>query len=198
VLSTVPAAQARRAAEAAVPLDGLFVDLNSVPPDEKRAICALTGGVAGVAMDTVPACGAAVPLLLSGARASDAAVRLRAVGLNARAVGADPGRCAEIKLTRSIVVKGLEAVLCEAGAVGDRLGVTAEVLASLARTYPGFDWPALMAYHIDRVRRHGERRADEIEGAAAMAAAAGLDPTLSRAIAAKHRQVARAPPGKKT
>ncbi len=196
ILSTVTAANALAAAESLGALTGKsLIDLNSVGPATKMQIADRTdqrGGTftAGVAMDTVPQKGARVPLLLSGPKAEAATKQLNALGLCARNVGRDYGASAQIKLVRSIFIKGFEAVFAEAMDIATPLGVWEEVCASLEQTFPGMDWARLVPYHIGRVEQHGRRRAQEMLECADMIEAAGLDPDLTQAIARKHAKVA--------
>ncbi|PTX53866.1 3-hydroxyisobutyrate dehydrogenase-like beta-hydroxyacid dehydrogenase [Litoreibacter ponti] len=196
ILSTVTVANAESAALSLGPLKGkTFVDLNSIGPETKTRIAhhvIAQGGnfTAGVAMDTVPQRGVRVPLLLSGPSAELTACMLDDHGLNVRAVGTQYGLSAQIKLTRSIFIKGFEAVFVEAMDIAEETGTWAEVCGSLSDTFPGFDWAELVPYHIARVKAHGERRAQEMLECASMIKAAGLDAALTRAIAAKHRSTA--------
>ena len=127
------------------------LDLNSVGPATKLRIADLISSrgatcTPGVAMDTVPQKGARVPLLLSGPDADRLAGVLSDLGLNARSVGADHCLAAQIKLVRSVFIKGFEAVFAEASAVAQPLGAWDEVCASLNATFPGMDWAQVVPY----------------------------------------------------
>ena len=196
ILSTVTARNAVAAAASVETLtpEQTWLDLNSVGPQTKAAIAdeiARAGGcfVEGVAMDTVPLRGAQVPLLLCGARAKAVAARIGEAGLNARVLGTEPGLASATKLTRSILMKGLEALFAEAAETGDAFGVTDEVLASMNATFPGLDWPQVAGYHLRRMAEHGTRRAAEMREAAAMVEAAGTGGALTRAIAERHEGI---------
>ncbi|MEM9798202.1 MAG: DUF1932 domain-containing protein [Pseudomonadota bacterium] len=199
VLSTVTASDAERAAQDCAPAlrpGQHFIDLNSVAPVTKSAIAEIVSGVGAtfteaVAMDTVPQKGAAVPILACGPGAAEVVPMLAEAGLMIDDLGSELGRAAGTKLTRSIVIKGLEAMFAEMVQIGGTLGTTDAVLASLQATFPGLDWAEVAGYHLSRMTAHAERRAAEMEACAAMLRDAGLDGDLTAAIAAKHRAVAR-------
>ena len=93
-------------------------------------------------------------------------------------------------MCRSVIVKGLEAIVIESFATARRYGVEREVLASLAETFPGLDWERSGSYFFQRVARHGRRRAEEMREAAATVREAGLEPVIATAIAERHAFVA--------
>ena len=65
-------------------------------------------------------------------------------------------------MIRSMMMKGLEALVCECVFAGRKAGVIETVLDSLDDTYPGFDWKKRAAYMLERVMTHGVRRAAEM------------------------------------
>jgi hypothetical protein len=85
-------------------------------------------------------------------------------------------------MCRSIVVKGLEALLleCVLGAVP--YGADERVFATLEETMPGMNWKRLASYMVGRVIEHGERRARELEEVAATLRAIGVEPVMTDAI----------------
>ena len=84
-------------------------------------------------------------------------------------------------MVRSVMIKGIEALVCECVLTGERAGVTEAVLATLEDTFPGFDWPARSAYMLERVMTHGVRRAAEMREVAVTVDGFGLDGAMSRA-----------------
>ena len=86
-------------------------------------------------------------------------------------------------MCRSVVIKGLEAILTESLAAARHYGVEADVLASLEETFPNEDWETLAAYMIGRAMQHGRRRAEEMREVARTLEEAGLSPALSLATA---------------
>jgi 3-hydroxyisobutyrate dehydrogenase-like beta-hydroxyacid dehydrogenase len=103
--------------------------------------------------------------------------------MSLKPVATEIGRASATKLSRSIVIKGIEAILVQCAAAARRWDVEADVMASLQATYPGIDWPSQVEYATERVGKHGLRRAQEMHEAAEMVADLGLDPVLARAIA---------------
>jgi 3-hydroxyisobutyrate dehydrogenase-like beta-hydroxyacid dehydrogenase len=95
------------------------------------------------------------------------------------------GKASATKMSRSIMMKGLEALIVECLYTARHYGVEDAVLASLAKTYPGMDWEKLGGYWLGRVIEHGRRRAAEMRESAATVAETGLAPLMAQAIAAR-------------
>ena len=200
VLSLVTADQALTAAEAYAPLlarHALWCDGNSVAPDTKRAAARAVEAAGARYVDMaimapVQPAGLAVPILLSGAHAAAAAPMLRDLGFaNLRVVGADVGRASAIKMIRSVMVKGLEALSDEMIAAADAAGVAEEVLASLDASSDGRPWRDRVAYNRERMATHGARRAAEMEQAALTLRALGVEPVMTEGTVARQRAAAR-------
>src|SRR4029079_16109648 len=105
-----------------------------------------------------------VPMLLGGAGAAAFADAMTPFGLRLqRLEGAKVGSAAAVKMCRSIVVKGLEAILFECVMGASHFGADELVWAPLNESFPGIDWKALADYTTGRVVVHGERRAREME-----------------------------------
>ncbi len=189
ILSLVSADEALAAAvetAASITAGALFCDMNSVAPDTKRAaaraIEAAGGRYADVAvMAPVHPTGVAVPLLVAGPHADAARDALIAVGFaNVRAVAGAVGAASAIKMIRSVMVKGLEALSAECALAARAAGVLDEVVASLDASWPGADWHRRLDYNLDRMMVHGLRRAAEMRESAATLAALGVDPAMTR------------------
>lgn len=172
ILSLVTADQAlavARVAAAAIAPGALYCDLNSVAPATKqaaaRAIEAAGGHYVDVAvMAPVDPARLAVPLLLSGPMAAAADARLLALGFTNRTLAGDAvGRASSIKMIRSVMVKGLEALTAECVLAASAAGVLDEVLASLDASEKPRPWHARADYNLDRMLVHGLRRAAEME-----------------------------------
>ncbi len=194
VLSLVTADQAPVAAAGAAPhlaIDALYFDMNSVAPDTKRAaaLAIEAGGgryVDVAVMAPVEPARLAVPLLVSGPHAAAGAELLYALGFsNIRTLPGDVGRASSVKMIRSVMVKGIEALTAEMMLAGDAAGVTGDVLASL-----GSDWSSKAAYNIERMTTHGARRAEEMEEVAKTLIALGVDPVMTRGAVKRQRGMA--------
>ena len=199
VLSLVTADQAFcAAAEAAASIaaGAIFCDMNSIAPETKRAAAAMIEQAGGRYVDVailapVHPAGLAVPLLLSGSAASAAEAALCQLGFtNTRLAGSEVGRASAIKMIRSVMIKGIEALTAEMMAAAEAAGVTGEVLASLDRSERQFGWQERAAYNLERMETHGLRRAAEMEEAAKTLAALGVDPVMTRGTIAKQRELA--------
>ena len=173
----------------------VFLDLNSASPGTKQkaaqAIDAAGGHYveAGV-MTSVPPYGIKVPMLLGGARAHSLAQVLVAWGMDAKPVSEKLGVASAIKMSRSVMIKGLEALVIEAYATARQYGVEDHVLPTLQETFPSIDWHKQGAYFFSRVVQHGKRRAEEMREAANTVREAGFEPFMAAAIADKQQWVA--------
>jgi 3-hydroxyisobutyrate dehydrogenase-like beta-hydroxyacid dehydrogenase len=191
-ICAVTAGECLAAAEEAaqhLPRDAYFLDLNSVSPGTKTAAGAVieaAGGryVEAAVMSPIAPRRCAAPMLLGGANAEEFAVRAQALGFTGvQAFDRRLGRASAAKMCRSVMVKGLEALLCESLLAARRLGVEETVLESLRDLLPAENWPRLAAYMIGRSLLHGRRRAEEMREAARTVSEAGLAPWMSAACA---------------
>ena len=191
VISAVTAASTLGAAQAIARdcAPGAFVlDVNSASPQTKTACAdavARAGGcyVEAAVMSSVPPHGIRVPMLLGGPHADALQPTLAELGFAATVRSADYGVVSAIKLCRSVVIKGMEALAIESLLAARRYGVEQEVLASLAETFPGLDWERQSTWFWQRVVQHGRRRSEEMREAAATVDGAGIDPHMATATA---------------
>ena len=196
VISAVTADQAEPAARAAAPHlrpGQVYVDLNSVSPNTKRAAAKALGGtdfVEFAVMSPVAGLGITSPILAGGASAQAVAARLNPLGMKIDAVSPEIGVASSTKLCRSLVIKGLEAIMVDLARAAPRAGVSEGVLKSLVASYPGMPWADIMGYMPPRVARHGKRRAAEMREAAMMLEELGLSGAFARAIADRHETYA--------
>ncbi len=202
VLSLVTADRALAAAQdyAALIAPGtLWCDMNSVAPDTKRAAAAAVEAEGGRYVDVavlapVNPARLDVPLLLAGRAASDAAAALGAAGFtNVRMVGEEVGRASAIKMIRSVMVKGVEALTAEMMLAAEKAGVADEVLASLDASEKALPWRERATYNVERMVTHGLRRAAEMEESAKTLAALGVEPIMTRDTVRRQREQAGKP-----
>ena len=198
VISEVTASSTFAVAEEAAPhlrAGSFFLDLNSASPGTKQKAAALIDQAgahyveAGV-MTSVPPYGIKVPMLLGGAQAQALAAALNAWGMEAKAVSDRLGVASAIKMSRSVMIKGLEALVIESYATARRYGVEDHVLPTLQETFPGIDWAQQGAYFFSRVVQHGKCRAEEMREAANSVREAGFEPFMASATADKQQFVA--------
>jgi len=173
----------------------VFLDLNSASPATKQQAAACidaAGGryvEAGV-MTSVPPYGIRVPMLLGGQGAAELAPLLTAWGMNATVVSDRLGVASAIKMCRSIMIKGLEALVIESYTTARRYGVEDHMVPTLQETFPGIDWQQVGGYFFSRVVQHGQRRAEEMRESANTVREAGFEPFMAAAIADKQQWVA--------
>jgi 3-hydroxyisobutyrate dehydrogenase len=191
IISAVTAVATASAAEeiAAACRRGTFVlDVNSASPRTKTA-CAnaveRAGGryVEAAVMSSVPPHGIRAPMLLGGPHASALQPTLAILGFDAKVGSMTYGVVSAIKLCRSVMVKGMEALAIESLLAARRYGVEREVLASLAETYPGLDWERQANWFWRRVVQHGRRRSEEMREAAVTVGDAGMASRMAAATA---------------
>ncbi len=198
VISAVTASQAVAVAEAcAVGLKpGAFLlDLNSASPGAKQRAAAAVdaaGGryVEGAVMTSVPPYRIQVPLLLGGAAAAELAPLLNRLGFAATAHSERLGVASATKMCRSVMIKGLEAMVIESFTTARHYGVEDAVIASLQETFPGIDWEKQAAYFFQRVIEHGRRRSEEVREVAETVHDAGLPPWSAAGTAERQAWVA--------
>ena len=189
VFSVVTADQAHQAAMAALPglaKGALFFDCDSCAPQTKvrtaREVDAAGGRYVDAAvMAPVHPRLHRTPLLISGPHINAAVAALAALDMSATIHDGPVGSSSAIKMIRSIMMKGLEALVCECVLAGRKAGVIETVLDSLDDTYPGFDWKKRSAYMLERAMTHGVRRAAEMREVALTVDLLGLDGAMSRA-----------------
>ena len=198
VVSAVTASQTVQVAEVcaqAVAPGTFFLDFNSASPGAKIRAAGLVdaaGGryVEGAVMTSVPPHRIRVPLLLGGPDAHALEAPLRTLGFAPRVASERLGVASATKMCRSVVVKGLEAMLIESLTTARRHGVEDDVLASLRETFPGVDWERQASYFFARVIEHGRRRAEEMREAAQTVREAGLLPWSAEGTAERQAWLA--------
>lgn len=160
---------ADRAAEAAaesachIEKDALYLDCNSCSPVTKAANAEVIEAAGGCYVDVavmapVLPLGYRTPLLVSGPHAERALSVLAALGMQATLAGERVGHASAIKMMRSVIIKGLEALTAESMLAARKAGVEDSVVASLQASDPGIDWARRLAYNLERMMVHGARR----------------------------------------
>ena len=198
VVSAVTASQTVAAAEACargLRAGSFFLDLNSASPGAKLTAAehiARGGGryVEGAVMTSVPPHRIKVPLLLGGPHAAALLPALDDLGFAAKVASDQLGIASATKMCRSVMIKGLEAMVIESFTAARRYGVEGALIKSLRETFPGVDWEKQAAYFFQRVIEHGRRRAEEMREAAATVREAGLQPWSAAATAERQTWVA--------
>jgi 3-hydroxyisobutyrate dehydrogenase-like beta-hydroxyacid dehydrogenase len=208
VVCAVTAAQDLAAAEgvaAGLARGAWFLDLNSVSPQVKVAASEVVGAsgaryIEAAVMSPISPKRIASPMLLGGPHAEGFLPLCRELGLTGASVfSSEVGRASAAKMCRSVMIKGMEALLTESMLAARHYGVEATVLESLQNLFPNNDWRATARYMISRSLLHGRRRAEEMREVAETVRDAGIEPWMSGACAirqdwaADHRSAAERP-----
>jgi 3-hydroxyisobutyrate dehydrogenase-like beta-hydroxyacid dehydrogenase len=194
VICAVTAAACTEAANSVVTGIGkgvYFLDFNSASPGQKQAagrVIEAAGGryVEGAVMSPVSPMRMAAPILLGGPHASGFLAEAEQLGFSGMEVfSTDIGPAAATKLCRSVVVKGIEALLTESLLAARSYGIEDTVLQSLDNMFPLGDWEKRSRYMISRSLEHGVRRAEEMREASRTVAESGIEPLMSEATATR-------------
>ncbi len=196
IFSLVTADQATMAAQSAVGLNqgALYLECNSVSPGVKRQNAGIIENAGGRFVDVavmapVHPAKSRVPLLLSGPHMNAAAEALTALGMNAEVLEGELGRASAVKMVRSVMIKGLEAVAAECALAGVEAGVDELVIPTLEETFPGFDWENRIAFKLERMMTHGRRRAAEMVEVAKTVDELGLPSVMSASSVEWHSRL---------
>jgi 3-hydroxyisobutyrate dehydrogenase-like beta-hydroxyacid dehydrogenase len=173
----------------------LWLDGNSCAPDTKRAAAAVIEAAGGAYVDLAIMAPVhprlqRTPGLVAGPHAARALALAAELGMDWRGVGGEVGRASAIKMLRSVIIKGFEALTAECLLAARRAGVEGEVIASLQASDPGWDWRARGAYNLERMLVHGTRRAAEMVEVAATLRDLGLPGDMARATVAWQARLA--------
>jgi 3-hydroxyisobutyrate dehydrogenase-like beta-hydroxyacid dehydrogenase len=198
VISAVTASSALDVAKAAGPYLGegqLFVDINSVSPGTKRKAAGYVEPrrarfVEAAVMSAVPKHRLQVPMLLGGPHAFETAACLQQIGMNGMPFSDQLGLASAVKMCRSVIIKGLEALVIESLFAARMYGAEDKVLESLAASFPGMGWEDhLPDYLISRVAEHGHRRAVEMREVAQTLQQVGIEPVMALATAQRQEEL---------
>ncbi|MSU48659.1 MAG: NAD(P)-dependent oxidoreductase [Opitutus sp.] len=189
---TVPVAQA---CSMALKWGTWFLDFNSASPGAKQSAAALidaAGGryVEGAVMTSIPFYRIKVPLLLGGPHAIALQPHLAALGFAATVASDQLGVASATKMCRSVIIKGLEAMVIESFTTARAYGVEDAVIASLQETFPEIDWEKQGASFFQRVIEHGRRRSEELREVAETVREIGLTPWSAEGTAERQAHMA--------
>ncbi|MGA2893389.1 MAG: DUF1932 domain-containing protein [Xanthobacteraceae bacterium] len=170
-----------------------FLDINSVSPGRKQETAKLLGDAARyvdvAVLAPIHPARHQTPMLLAGIAAAAVAPTLAALGMRASIAGPEIGAAAAIKMVRSVMIKGIEALTLECFLAAARAGVIDEVANSMKNNYPGLDWAKIVPYNLERMANHGERRAAEMEEAADTLRELGVEPLMATATVKRQREM---------
>lgn len=171
----------------------LYVDMGSGAPSRKRELHQLAArfGFELVDVDmmaTVPGNGMRTPGLASGPQAERFVELVTPLGMRMQAVGTRPGDAAARKLLRSVVVKGLSALVVEAMRAGHAAGCADWLWENLVHQVEAADG-AFLRHLVDGLARHHLRRTDEMAAAAELLHELGVPSPMTEATVAEFRLV---------
>jgi len=196
VIAAVTAASSFEAAQQAKPhLTGgqFYLDINSVSPGRKQATAQHLGESARyvdvAVMAPVHPARHQTPVLLAGPHAEAIQSVMQELGMKPSIAGPEIGQAAAIKMVRSVMIKGMEALTQECFLAAERAGVVPQILASLSKSFPTLDWNRIVAYNLERMANHGTRRAAEMEEVADTLRELGIDPHMANATVQRQRQM---------
>jgi 3-hydroxyisobutyrate dehydrogenase-like beta-hydroxyacid dehydrogenase len=196
IISAVTAASSLEAARSVAPhltAKPYYLDINSISPGRKQETAKLLGEKARYVDVAVIApihpLRHRTPLLIAGPHAEEISPLLRELDMQLSVVSADTGHAAAIKMIRSVMIKGIEALTLECFLAASRAGLLDEVTLSLKNNYPSLDWTKIADYNLERMASHGERRAAEMEESAATLRELGLDPLMVDATVKRQREM---------
>lgn len=182
------AVEAAEQAAAELAPGALWLDGNSCSPGAKRRSAKVIEAAGGRYVDVAIMAPVypkmhRTPLLIAGPHAGTALQMLEALGMEARISGDSVGEASAIKMIRSVMIKGMEALTAECLLAARRAGIEERVLTSLQASNPNIDWPRQAAYNLERMMVHGRRRAAEMREVAATLTELGLPNSLASATA---------------
>ena len=197
VFCLVTADQAVAAAHSAAPhlSPGTFwFDGNSCAPGSKThsatAIAAAGGQYVDMAvMAPVYPKLHRTPVLASGPGSEAAMALFAALEMQARRLDDRVGSASSVKMLRSVMVKGMEALTAECVLAAVRAGVADEVLASLQASSPSIDWAMQSEYNLERMMQHGTRRAAEMREVVHTLDALGLPSAVTAGVSEWHDRI---------
>lgn len=195
VISAVTASSNLDAARAAAPAlqeSQFYLDINSVSPNRKREAAAIVGACARfvdvAVMAPVHPLLHKTPMLLAGESAQALAALLGRCAMQAQVVGTDIGAACAIKMVRSVMIKGMEALTQECFLAARAAGVEDRIVASLTQTFPALDWARLVDYNMERMASHGIRRAAEMREVCGTLEELGVEPLLTRGTVVRQQR----------
>jgi 3-hydroxyisobutyrate dehydrogenase-like beta-hydroxyacid dehydrogenase len=205
VFCLVTADRAVLAAEQAAPFlkaGAFWLDGNSCSPGAKRRSAEIVAKAGGYYVDVAIMAPVypklhRTPLLIAGPSSGEALELLTSLGMDAKISGQTVGEASAIKMLRSVMIKGMEALTAECLLAARQAGIEERVLASLQASNPEIDWSRQAAYNLERMMVHGRRRAAEMREVAVTLAELGLPNGLASATVEWQQQIGELllPPG---
>ncbi|MFJ6079323.1 DUF1932 domain-containing protein [Pseudarthrobacter sp. NPDC092419] len=197
VLVMTGAAAARSVAQECLPVlsaGSCYADFTSSSPEVMRELGQLPSKAdfADVAiLGPVAALGEKTPLMVSGPGAQAVADLLRPLGVEVEIAEGEPGAAMAHKLLRSVLMKGLAAVVVEAVTAGKAAGLEDWIRGQIAKQLAG-DGQAVIDRFLTGTAKHALRRSKEMQETANYLSELGVPVEMTAASAAVHARLAAA------
>jgi 3-hydroxyisobutyrate dehydrogenase-like beta-hydroxyacid dehydrogenase len=190
-LCLVTADQALAAAQTCaphLPPGVIWLDGNSCAPSTKRRAEKVIEAAGGRYVDMAIMAPVHPALhrthaLLSGPHGAAAVAALAGLDMSLTLAGDAVGDASTIKMLRSVMVKGFEALTAECLLAARRAGVEDAVVDSLQASDPGWNIGQRGSYNLERMLVHGARRAAEMREVALTLRDLGLPDRMAAAAA---------------
>lgn len=198
IVSAVTADATLDAADSVLPALGagqLYLDINSAAPSKKRRAAERVAGAGGIYVDVAVMAPVhphlhRTPLIIGGPGARRAETLFNSLSMNFEVISDRVGDASTVKMVRSVMIKGLESLTVECLLAAVKAGIDDRILDSLEKSFPGMDWRRRASYMLERVVRHGERRAAEMRAVAETLDDLGIGGTMAAATAGRQQWMA--------
>jgi 3-hydroxyisobutyrate dehydrogenase-like beta-hydroxyacid dehydrogenase len=135
--------------------------------------------------------GIKAPMLVAGADVEPVVAWMNANGFDAKELGLRPGSASSVKMLRSVIMKGIEALAVESFVAAERQGILEEVMGCLGDV-DATTFSATLAMLARTHIVHAERRWEEMGLVAQTLRETGIDPLMTTAIEKSHRRTVEA------
>ncbi len=171
--------------------DQLYADLNTAAPQTKRDTATIiektgTAFIDGALMSPVLPKGLGTPLYASGSGAEIFAKKMSPLGMPVTVLNQEAGNAATHKLVRSIVYKGVAAVVMECLEAAEALNMTEYARSQIMTILQG---EALIDRFVNGSIKHAKRRVDEMEAVVEMLDSIGVSALTSQAAVQRLKEI---------
>lgn len=178
----------------AIPRRAVYADVSTASAGLKQRLAASAAGAgigfADVAlMAPVPGAGLRTPALASGPAARAFVALVGPLGMPVEHAGDEAGLAATRKLLRSVVMKGLAALVVESTRAATAAGLADETWGNVVAQLAAAD-EALIRRLVTGTAPHATRRLQEMEASAELLTELGVEPIMTRATIEHLRRVA--------
>ena len=131
--------------------------------------------------------GIKAPMLIAGTDAEPVVAWMNANGFVTTYLGPKPGSASSVKMLRSVIMKGIEALAVESFVAAERQGILKEVMGCMGDV-DAVTFSAQLAMLAQTHIVHAERRWEEMGLVAQTLRETGVDPVMTTAIEKSHRR----------